>query len=206
MKSLFCSVCRDTWFIMVRSTKVALAIGASGLFALCNASAATDTPAVAAPRGANLWSPPAQIASGAKPGDILWMQQRDDAPAGSQGWNLVYVSEVTPGELKYVSGEIYAPSSRVAAPRDVVLWNHPTAGNADSCAPSRRELKTLAGASRVPAIEDLLSKGYVVAMSDYPGLGLPGPTYYMAGEPNARASLDVLKAVQNFPELNASKR
>ncbi|MDP9607695.1 UNVERIFIED_ORG: putative esterase [Variovorax paradoxus] len=206
MKSILYSFRRGAWLIKIRGMTVAVAASAVGSLALHSAYAAADTPAAAAPKGANLWSPPAQVGPDAKPGDIFWMQQRADAPVGSTGWNVIYVSEVTPGQLKYVSGEIYAPSSKVAEPRDVVLWNHPTAGNADSCAPSRRELKTPTGASRVPAIEELLSKGYVVAMSDYPGLGLPGPTYYMAGEPNARASLDVLKAVQNVPELNASKR
>ena len=52
----------------------------------------------------------------------------------------------------------------------------------------------------MPALPALLAKGYIVVMSDYPGLGLPGPAYYMAGQPNARASLDMLRVAQKFSD------
>lgn len=180
------------------------ASGGSG-FSGWNANAAKPPAYAAGPGNTGFWdiyrSPPAD----AQPGDIYWAQPRSDAPDGAKAWNVVYVSEIQPGVKKYVSGEIYVPATRNGQQRDVVLWNHETTGVADACAPSRRSL-VVDGISRVPAIQDLLAKGYVVAMSDYPGQGLPGPAYYMAGQPNARASLDVLRAVQNFPEANASRR
>ncbi|WP_053283502.1 alpha/beta fold hydrolase [Comamonas testosteroni] len=157
------------------------------------------------PSGSAFWDVYRQPDAQAKVGSIYWAQERSDAPAGSRAWNIVYVSEIVNGVKKYVSGEIYVPTAAAQGPRDVVLWNHETTGVADICAPSRRSL-VVDGVSRVPGIKDLLAKGYVVAMSDYPGQGLPGPAWYMSGQPNARASLDVLRAVQNFPEAKASQR
>ncbi|WP_447777856.1 lipase family protein [Variovorax boronicumulans] len=170
-----------------------------------NANAATPPVVPAGPSGTGFWDIYRAPGAQAQSGDIYWAQPRTDAPEGAKAWNVVYVSEISPGVKKYVSGEIYVPDGGGTTPRDVVLWNHETTGVADACAPSRRSL-VVDGISRVPGIRDLLAKGYVVAMSDYPGQGLPGPAYYMAGQPNARASLDVLRAAQNFPEANASKR
>jgi alpha-beta hydrolase superfamily lysophospholipase len=155
--------------------------------------------------GSAFWDVRRPPPAGAKAGDILRTQERRDAPAGARGWNVVYVAEITEGVMTYVSGEIYVPNAAADKPRDVVLWNHETTGVADACAPSRRDFME-DGHERVPGITELLAKGYVVAMSDYPGQGLPGPAFYMAGRVNARASLDLLKSLQNFAVANASKR
>lgn len=166
---------------------------------------ASTLPAVTkGPSGSAFWDVYRRPRADAKAGEIYWAQERTDAPEGSKGWNIIYVSEVSPGKMLYVSGEIYVPTTPSGQPRDVVLWNHETVGNPDACAPSRRNLKSTRGVARVPGIDKILANGRVVVMSDYPGLGLPGPTYYMAGEPNARASLDAVKAVRNFPDANAS--
>lgn len=170
-----------------------------------SAHAATAPAVATGPAGSNFWNVFRAPTATEKPGDILYAQERADAPPGSKGWNVVYVSEIQPGKLAYVSGEIYMPATASATPRDLVLWNHETTGVADACAPSRRSLAE-DGFDRIPALTDLLGKGYVVVMSDYPGQGLPGPAYYMAGQPNARASLDMLRVAQKFPEANASKR
>ncbi len=182
-----------------------LAAGAatlSGCGGSGDAHAETVPPVALGPKGTTFWDVSRTPPSGSKVGDVLYAQQRTDAPAGAQGWTVIYVSEVRPGELKYVSGEIYFPTTAATAPRDVVLWNHETTGIADACAPSRRTVD----AERVPALDSLLGKGYVVVMSDYPGQGLPGPSYYMAGQPNAKASLDMLRVAQKFPQANASRR
>lgn len=137
-----------------------------------------------------------------EPGHVHALQERTDAPSGGKGWNMVYVSETEPGTTTFVSGEIYVPTTPSEEPRDVVLWNHPTTGLSDQCAPSRNSVSDL----RIPALQELLERGHIVVMSDYPGQGLPGPAYYMAGEVNSRASLDALKALEEFPELDLSGR
>ncbi|MFC7404126.1 lipase family protein [Georgenia alba] len=153
------------------------------------------------PEGSSFWDTvPNEVEEGSEPGDIYWVQPRDDAPRGARGWNVIYVSEIAEGQLAYVSGEIYVPNARRGGEVPVVLWNHETAGNADACAPSRRDHGS-ADFPRVPALGELLEDGYAVVASDYPGLGLAGPAYYMAGEPNARASLDVVRAARSLPRL-----
>ncbi|WP_051399852.1 lipase family protein [Haloechinothrix halophila] len=156
------------------------------------------------PEGTTFWDVYEDPPADAEPGDIRWVQSRQDAPPGAKAWNVVYVSEIMPGVNRYVSGEVYTPAAPSGSPRDVVLWNHETTGLPDNCAPSRRSLLGHGDRPRVPAIHDLLDAGYVVAMSDYPGQALPGAAYYMVGEVNARASLDMLRAVRSLPDLNVS--
>jgi hypothetical protein len=156
------------------------------------------------PPGTAFWTEvPPRPPANAKPGDILWVQRRADAPRGSVGWDVVYVSEIQPGVKNYVAGEIFVPSRPSHGQRNVVLWNHPTAGLNDDCAPSRQTLGQ-AGNNNVPALDELIDAGNLVVASDYPGLGLAGPAYYMAGDPNARASLDIIRAARTIPELRAS--
>lgn len=158
------------------------------------------------PKGSTFWDDvPPSVPAGAKRGDIYWVQQREDAPKGSHGWNIIYVTEGTAGALVYVSGEIYIPDDAASGPRPLVLWNHETAGTEDSCAPSRRDLTSAYGA-RIPALEGLLARGYVVVGSDYQGLGTPGPTAYLDGLAQAHASLDAARIAQKFPGANADKR
>lgn len=105
-----------------------------------------------------------------------------------------------PGALVYVSGEVYVPDGDAGGtPRPLVIWNHGTSGTQDSCAPSRSNLDE----NRVPALASLLDRGYVVAMSDYQGLGTPGGTEYLNGPSQGRAALDVARAVRNLPLAGA---
>lgn len=194
-------------------TKAAISIAASAAVAITvsafhyaphEPSQQSPRPAKPGPPGTAFWNINQKPPADARPGDILWTQPRTDAPAGAQGWNLIYVSEIKPGVKKYVSGEVYAPK-KSKKPRDMVLWNHETTGLPDNCAPSRRSLVE-GDIGRVPAIRELLGAGFIVAMSDYPGQGVPGAPYYMAGSPNARASLDVLRAAGNLPAVDTSPR
>jgi dienelactone hydrolase len=158
------------------------------------------------PQGSAFWQVPAKAAAEAKRGDILWVQPRTDAPRNARGWNVIYVSESAAGPLMYVSGEIYVPNGVAAAPRPVVVWNHGTAGAQDACAPSRTNLYTAAGETRVPALEALLARGYVVAMSDYQGLGTPGAPEYLNGPSQGKAALDIARAVRSFAPAGAGAR
>ncbi|MGP4029354.1 lipase family protein [Actinomadura sp. 3N407] len=191
-------------FSIVAGAAVAITVSAFH-YAPHEPSQQSPRPAKPGPPGTAFWNVNQKPPANARPGDILWTQPRTDAPAGAQGWNLIYVSEIKPGIKKYVSGEVYAPKKKRRSPRDLVLWNHETTGLTDNCAPSRRSLVE-DDRLRVPAIRELLDAGFVVAMSDYPGQGLPGAPYYMAGSPNARASLDVLRATRKLPTVNTSQR
>ncbi|MFS8046102.1 lipase family protein [Rhizobium sp. BR 314] len=158
------------------------------------------------PQGSAFWDEiPTQVPDGAKPGEIYWAKQRLDAPKGSKGWDVIYVAAGVGEKLTYVSGEIYLPDQAPAGQRKLVLWNHETAGMEDSCAPSRRSLVDKWGV-RIPAIEDLLKKGFAVVTSDYQGLGTPGATAYLNGTAQAQASLDAVRFAQTFPGANVGPK
>jgi hypothetical protein len=171
---------------------------------------ATAVPAgaPAGPSGSAFWRAPREVAAGAKRGDVLWARQRTDAPAGSRGWNIVYVSQSAIGSLTYVSGEVYVPDATPpSGGRSLVIWNHGTAGTQDSCAPSRNNLVATQqdgerllrdSDSRVPALMALLQAGHVVAMSDYQGLGTPSGTEYLNGPTQGMAALDVARAARTL--------
>ena len=157
------------------------------------------------PASTAFWdSIPRVVAEGSRPGDIYWMRERADAPPNGRGWNVIYVSEGASGQLQHVSGEIYVPRSPSQTERPMIIWATGTAGFQDSCAPSRNGLYRLDGRStRIPGIERLLARGYVVVASDYQGSGTPGPTEYLQGAPQAMASFDVARAARKFPYVNA---
>ena len=158
------------------------------------------------PDGSNFWRVPASAGDGARRGDIYWARERTDAPSGARGWNIIYVSEGAAGGLEYVSGEIYVPQAASTGPRPLVVWNHGTAGSQDACAPSRNNLNSPENQPRAPAIGALLTRGYVVAMSDYQGLGTPGATAYLNGPAQGKAALDVARAVRKFGPAGAGSR
>jgi pimeloyl-ACP methyl ester carboxylesterase len=157
------------------------------------------------PEGHAFWQVPAAAAAAARRGDILWTRERTDAPRGSRGWNVIYVSESARGGLVYVSGEIYVPAQAAPDQRPLVVWNHGTAGSQDACAPSRTNVY-VNGQTRVPALEALLARGFVVAMSDYQGLGTPGGAEYLDGPAQGKAALDAARAARNFAPARAGAR
>jgi len=173
-----------------------------------DASASVVT-APAGPAGSAFWRVPLTADPPAQRGDVLWARARSDAPVGSSGWNIIYVSQGATDALVYVSGEVYVPDNRGGAnDARLVIWNHGTAGTQDSCAPSRNNLALAPplegdrlandGQSRVPALISLLERGYVVAMSDYQGLGTPGGTEYLNGPTQGMAALDVARAARTM--------
>lgn len=161
------------------------------------------------PPGRDFWfTVPAEVPSGARSGDVYWMRSRELVPAGSEGWNMIYVTEGAGGRLVYASGEIYLGQRNAESPRRVALWNHPTAGMSDACAPSWAGDPSIVspfGFERVPAITELLRRGYLVVMSDYQGLGTPGPAPYMDGALAAKASLDAVRAARKFARARAGE-
>jgi pimeloyl-ACP methyl ester carboxylesterase len=189
-----------------------LGLAQASLLAACSAQAPSNGGAAPSPAPGTapssvtaFWRVPLQAADGAVRGDILATQPRADAPAGSKGWNVIYVSEGATGSLVYVSGEVYVPDND-AAERKLVVWNHGTSGSQDSCAPSRNDQYEGPGRTRAPGLEDLLRRGYVVAMSDYQGLGTPGATEYLNGPTQGKAALDIARAARKLPEARAGAR
>jgi pimeloyl-ACP methyl ester carboxylesterase len=133
----------------------------------------------------------------ASPGTVL-ASQAIDAPPGALAWKVRYLSTGLRGEPIAVTGIIIAPKGG-GRNRPVVAWAHPTTGVAEKCAPSARSDVL----STIPALGELIARGYVVAATDYPGLGSPGPHPYLIGSSEARAVIDIVRAARDIPQAHA---
>lgn len=134
------------------------------------------------------------------PGDIIRAESVPGAPAGARAWRVLYRSSDHEGKPIAVSGMIVAPERRPGVKPKVVAWAHPTTGVSDRCAPSVRKdfFESVTG------LDALLARGYVIAATDYPGLGTPEAHSYLVGEAEARSVLDSVRAATRFAPIEAA--
>jgi acetyl esterase/lipase len=138
-----------------------------------------------------------------EPGHLIRSQPLPGSPPGSKAWKILYVSTGLDGELIEVSGVVVAPDLPApVARRHVVAWAHPTTGVADNCAPSVFQ----GFFDTVPHLPALIALDYVVAATDYPGLGTPGVHPYLVGVSEARGVLDAVRAARQIEKAGAGKR
>ena len=139
---------------------------------------------------------------GGDPGDLLALAPRTgpDVPAGARAWDVLYLSLGVKGDPVAVSGVVFAPEGpSTAGRRPVVTWGHGSVGIADVCAPSRTGV-------HVPDLSRLLDAGYVVAATDYEGLGTPGAHPYLIGVSEGRGLLDAARAAARIEGTGAGAR
>jgi len=152
-----------------------------------------------APAGLRFYDVPDPLPPG-QPGDIIWAAPYRAVP-GAKAWKVLYHSRSIAGDDIAVSGVIVVPDGKApAGGRPVVSWAHGTHGIADRCAPSR----VTNWVPQIPAIHELVKRGYVVAATDYEGLGTPGTHPYLVGESEARGALDVVRAAHDLPGSGAN--
>lgn len=145
--------------------------------------AATRNPDVPA-----FYDPPAEVGA---PGTILRSEPFERGlPAGSRGWLVLYASTDPDGNPLAVSGLVIAPIDPPDGPRPVLAWAHGTTGIDRPCAPSLAD-QPLAG---IPDMTQALAQGWVITLTDYPGLGTPSPHPYLVGASEGRAVLDSVRA------------
>ena len=141
--------------------------------------------------------------NGRQPGAVLRSEPMKGAPPGSSAWRVLYASTGLKGEPIEVSGVVVAPD--LPAPpsgRPVVAWAHPTTGVADDCAPSL----SAEFFDTIPHLPALMALDYVVAATDYAGLGTPGPSPYLVGRSEAFSVLDSVRAAGRLPKTGAGNR
>jgi acetyl esterase/lipase len=137
------------------------------------------------------------------PGTIIRSQPMLFAPAYISAWRVLYRSRGLRDEPIAVSGIVIAPrGDPPAGGRPVVAWAHPTTGVVTRCAPSLAFFVF----QQIQGLRELAAHGYVVAATDYPGLGGPGVHPYLVGESEARAVLDIVRAAHAMPEASASSQ
>ena len=147
---------------------------------------------------APFYQPPAGWVS-QSPGAVLRTQPISGVPAGGRGWRILYRSQRSDGTPTVSSGLVFAPGPTApAAPaggRVVLAWTHGTTGMGDACAPSRTATPTVT----VPGLDLFLQAGWVVAATDYSGLGTPGTEEYLIGAAEARDALNSVRAARQMP-------
>jgi acetyl esterase/lipase len=137
------------------------------------------------------------------PGTLLRAEPLPGAPDGATGYKIFYRSTGLRGEPITVSGMVIVPPGPAPeGARPVVAWAHPTTGVVPRCAPSlaRKRYEMIAG------LHLMLARGYVVAATDYPGLGTPETHPYLVGDSEGRAVLDSVRAVRQIPAADAGSR
>jgi pimeloyl-ACP methyl ester carboxylesterase len=142
----------------------------------------------------------AQPIEAGAPGDIIRSERLLGAPDGSIAWRVVYHSVDVLGEDVPVSGIIVAPTGDApAGGRPVVSWGHPTTGSTKDCAPSVGIDPFLL----MEGVTSLLEAGYVVAATDYPGMGVDGPSAYLIGISEGHSVLDAARVARQINEAGA---
>lgn len=127
------------------------------------------------------------------PGTVVWSDELDAGDLPGELWAVTYRSRSTEGRAVPVSGLVAVPEGEPPAGGFPVLaWAHGTTGIDDACAPSDR------GAGAVPHLREHLEAGYVVAATDYEGLGTPGIHPYLVAESEARSVLDSVRAAREL--------
>jgi alpha-beta hydrolase superfamily lysophospholipase len=135
-----------------------------------------------------------------RPGTLIRSEPMSFAPAGAQAYRVLYRSTGMHGEPIAVSGVIIVPPGPApAGGRPIVAWAHPTTGVVPHCAPSL----AIFVFQQMAGLRQLIEQGAVVAATDYPGLGTPGPHPYLVGDSEARAVIDSVRAARNMQGAEA---
>jgi len=108
---------------------------------------------------------------------------------------VLYRSQGLHGESISVSGVVIIPPGPMPAEgRPIVAWAHPTTGVMPRCAPSLAMLLI----QQIQGVREMLGRGYIVAATDYPGLGTPETHPYLVGVSEARAVLDSVRVARKL--------
>lgn len=118
---------------------------------------------------------------------------------GGSAHRILYVSEQGTGTVRVSGGMVFVPDAPApAGGRPVLAWAHGTLGQGDACVPSRSTNPL----GDLDWVGQAMSYGWVVAATDYSGLGTPGPAAYLIGTDEAK---DVLNSVRAAAQLKGTQ-
>lgn len=118
-------------------------------------------------------------------------------------YRILYTSMSHAGDVIAVSGLAVVPDGPAPeSGRNIVTVVHGTTGSADACAPSRHPDE----AGELGLVSPLVEAGYLLAATDYEGMGTPGIHPYLVGESEGRSGLDAALAVRQLPGADAGER
>ena len=144
--------------------------------------------------------PPADPLS--RPGVLLRQQAfARGVPSDAQAWRILYTTTRPDGSAAVASAIVMASRTARSEARPVIAWAHGTTGVVAGCAPSLLDDPF----ANVPALRQLLDRGWLYVATDYVGQGTPGPHPYLIGEGEARSVLDAIRALRQLEAAQASE-
>src|ERR1700689_1514081 len=145
---------------------------------------------------------PASEAVGA-PGTRVRQEVIDGPPLGATTYRVLYRSTGLDNKPLLVSGVVIVPpGDPPPGGRPIVAWAHPTSGIVPRCAPSLAIFLF----EQIQGLRSFVRDGYVVAATDYPGLGTEGPHPYLVGTSEARAVIDSVRVAAQLPGAGGGKK
>ncbi|MCT9001079.1 lipase family protein [Microbacterium memoriense] len=147
---------------------------------------------------AAFYAQPASATDGAS-GSMIRSEELIGVPFDARAWRIMYRTTDTTGATVVSTGIVVAPLEPPTRPRTVLAWGHPTTGTAADCAPSR----SFDPFSGIEGLRFMLDRGYVVAATDYVGMGTDGPDSYLVGETAGNAMLDAVRAAESLTASGA---
>lgn len=153
------------------------------------------------------YTPPNPLPN-SKPGSLIRSEKIDNLNVpGGMAYRILYTSQLPNGSLAVSSGMIFVPSSPAPVEgRKVVAWAHGTLGFGTDCVPSRVQDPQLKDIDMANWLPSAMQRGWVVAATDYTGVGTPGDPYYLIGQSEAQDVLNSVRAAQNFEPAKASNQ
>src|SRR5271154_5498133 len=111
-------------------------------------------------------APPSEVAGA--PGTLVRKELIDGAPLGATTYRVPYRSTGLDDKPILVSGVVIVPpGDPPPGGRPIVAWAPPTSGIVPHCAPSLAIFLF----EQIQGLRSFVRDGYVVAATDYPGLG-----------------------------------
>jgi alpha-beta hydrolase superfamily lysophospholipase len=149
------------------------------------------------------YATPARLARGAH-GHLIRAQEIPGFYQGTKAYRVLYQTTGPTGGPVVASGIVVVPEGvPPRGGRPVVAFAHAGVGVAEGCAPSLRGV----GAARlIEGLGQFVAAGYIVAASDYVGLGTAGPGSYLVGRLEAESVLDSVRAARRLPGAHAGLR
>lgn len=168
--------------------------------ALATSATAGTAPAAPAappqgPPGDAFYTPPSPLPPGVA-GDVIWWRELPPQ-SGARAYLVLYRSTSATGGPIAVSGRVLVPTAAWpgTGARPVVSVASGTRGIGDSCAPSKFQPDY----ERPLFIDAMLRRGWAVAITDYEGLGTPGPHTYVVGRSEGHTVIDAVRAATRLP-------
>src|SRR3984885_2065755 len=145
---------------------------------------------------------PSSAVAGA-PGTLVRQELIDGAPLGATTYRVLYRSTGLDDQPILVSGVVIVPQGDPPpGGRPIVAWAHPTSGIVPHCAPSLAIFLF----EQIQGLRSFVRDGYVVAATDYPGLGTPGPHPYLVGVSEAHAVIDSVRVAGGLPGAGGGRK